>query len=562
MQDELIIPTVVARRSATLGDRVALQMWRDGRYFQLTYGELGRQVAALAGGLREIGVRTGDRVGVIGENRPEWPVADFAAQACGGIALPLDSLLKPPEIAGILADAGAKMVIASPKFLASVRTAPGVERAISMEGWDGVLGMGTPVSEPDEAAPDDVAAIIYTSGTTGRPKGVMLSHRNILTNARGAQRVIRLRSEDIFLSVLPLHHTFECTGGLICPVDAGATVTYARSMKSRDLLDDMRGTKATVMLGVPLLYEKLLAGILRGVSQKPLLVRGLFRGMMGFVKGARAGLGARAGRTVFRGLREKAGLGSLRLLISGGAPLPESIPQGFEDLGIAFVQGYGLTETSPVLTVNPAERPRHNSVGVPVPGVEVRIDGANPEGIGEIVARGDIIMRGYYNQPEMTGAVIREGWFHTGDLGRFDAEGYLHICGRSKNVIVTRGGKNVYPEEIETALNASPLVAESLVYGVAAPDGGGEEIAAIVVPEGERFEQMGTERGAAFSWEETEAAVRDAVKRINAGMADYKRIREVKVRAEELPKTSTRKVQRFAIPELQKLGGARAAKTT
>lgn len=552
MQDELIIPQMVARRAAALGDKVALQIWRKDGYHRLTYRELGRQVAALAGGLRGIGVRAGDRVGVLAENRPEWAVAYFAAQACGGIALPLDALLKPPEIAAIVQDAGAKVVIVSEKFAASVREMAGVERVISMDDWGEVMGAGTPMAEPDESAPDDVASIIYTSGTTGRPKGVMLSHRNILTDARGAQQVIRLGSQDIFLSVLPMHHAFECTGGLICPIDAGATVTYARSLKSRDLLDDMRNTGVTAMLGVPLLYEKLHAGILRGVSQKPLPVQVMFRGMMGMVKGLRAGLGLRIGRTVFRGLRAKAGLGTMRLFICGGAPLPASIPQGFEDLGISFVQGYGLTETSPVLTVNPAERPRHDSVGIPVPGVEVRIDGEDRDGVGEIVARGDVVMRGYYNQPEMTAEVLRDGWFHTGDLGRFCQDGYLYISGRLKNVIVTRGGKNVYPEEIETVLNTSPLVLESLVYGIPEEDGGGEEIGAILVPDREQFEQMGAARGAAYSWTEMETAVREESRALNAQMADYKRIRTLVVREEELPKTSTRKVRRFEIPELQK----------
>lgn len=552
MQDELIIPQMVARRAAALGDKVALQVWRRDGYHRLTYRELGRQVAALAGGLREIGVRAGDRVGVLGENRPEWAVAYFAAQACGGIALPLDALLKPPEIEAIVKDAGSKLVIASEKFGASVRGMAGVERVVCMDDWGEVMGAGTPVAEPDESAPDDVAAILYTSGTTGRPKGVMLSHRNILTDARGAQQVIRLDSRDIFLSVLPLHHAFECTGGLICPMDTGATVTYARSLKSRDLLDDARDTGVTVMLGVPLLYEKLHAGILRGVNQKPLPTRAVFRGMMGGVKGLRAGLGLRVGQTVFKGLRTKAGLGTMRLFICGGAPLPSSIPQGFEDLGIAFVQGYGLTETSPVLTVNPAERPRHDSVGVPLPGVEVRIDGEGPDGVGEIVARGDVVMRGYYNRPEMTAEVLRDGWFHTGDLGRFGQDGYLYISGRLKNVIVTRGGKNVYPEEIETALNASPILLESLVYGIPEEDGGGEEIGGIVVPDRERFERMGAERGSSYSWAEVEAAVREEVRALNAQMADYKRLRAVVVREEELPKTSTRKVRRFAIPELQK----------
>jgi long-chain acyl-CoA synthetase len=321
----------------------------------------------------------------------------------------------------------------------------------------------------------------------------------------------------------------------------------------------MRTRGVTAMVGVPLLYEKLRAGILRGVSQKPLAVRAAFRGMMGGVKGLRAGLGLRVGGKVFRGLRTKAGLGTVRLFICGGAPLPASIPQGFEDLGISFVQGYGLTETSPVLTVNPAERPRHGSVGVPVPGAEVRIDGEGPDGIGEIVARGEVVMRGYYNRPDLTAEVLRDGWFHTGDLGRFDRDGYLHISGRSKNVIVTRGGKNVYPEEVETVLNASPAILESLVYGIPEEDGGGEEIGAIVVPDRERFEQAGVERGEVYAWAEIEAAVREEVRSLNGQMADYKRIRTLLVREEELPKTSTRKVRRFAIPEAQK--GSKTVKT-
>jgi long-chain acyl-CoA synthetase len=315
------------------------------------------------------------------------------------------------------------------------------------------------------------------------------------------------------------------------------------------------------MLGVPLLYEKLYAGILRGVGQKPLPVRVLFGAMAAAVKGLRVATGLRLGRAAFRGLREKAGIGTIRLFISGGAPLPVTIAQGFEDLGITFVQGYGLTETSPILTVNPVERPRHDSVGIPVPGAEVRILDEDGDGVGEILARGDILMRGYYRRPDLTAEVIRDGWFHTGDLGRFGRDGYLRICGRLKNLIVTRGGKNVHPEEIEGVLNASPVILESLVYGIPSADGGGEEIAVLAVPDPERFEQMGAERGSAYTWEETERLVREEIRLRNTEMADYKRIREIAVRREELPKTSTRKIRRFAVPEVRRARGAPAGGT-
>ena len=221
-----------------------------------------------------------------------------------------------------------------------------------------------------------------------------------------------------------------------------------------------------------------------------------------------------------------------------------------------MILGYGLTETSPVLSVNPVERPRHDSVGVAVPGAHVRIGDPGPDGVGEIVVRGDIVMRGYYNNPEMTSEVIRDGWFHTGDLGWIDREGYLHVSGRLKNLIVTRGGKNVYPEEIEAALNASPAVLESLVYGIPEEDGGGEQVSAILVPDPEHFERLGQENGRPWSWEQTESTLRALVRGMNAQLADYKRIRNIQVRREEFPKTSTRKIQRFAIPELQRHEGS------
>lgn len=301
------------------------------------------------------------------------------------------------------------------------------------------------------------------------------------------------------------------------------------------------------MLGVPLLFEKMYAGLQRNIRQKPPLTRVLFRTFLGVVKGTRMLFRARIGGTVFRGLREKAGLNSIRLMISGGAALSPKIAQAFNHLGLRLFQGYGLTETSPVLAINPPYRSRHRSVGVPIPGAEVRILDPDTEGIGEIAAKGDCVMAGYYRNPEATSEAIEDGWLRTGDSGWIDKEGYLYISGRLKNVIVTRGGKNVYPEEIENVLNRSPYILESMVYSAENAEGGDEEIRAMVVPDYEYISQLADEQGRTFSDEEIEALVQGEVVKSCSEIAEYKRIRQVKIRSEEFPKTSTRKIKRHMV---------------
>lgn len=553
------IPEMLARSAEKFSEHVALQVRRGDTYGRITYRELKERTNALAAGLVHLGLGPDDRIAILGENRPEWAITYLGILRLGGTVVPLDVLLKTQEIEPLLRDSEARTILASGRFvsmLSEMKDGIPELRVISMDPSDApevlafedllARGRANPAAFTSSSL-DDLAALIYTSGTTGRPKGVMLTHRNIVSDMDAAYRLIGIDPEDVFLSVLPLHHTFECTAGFLIPLYCGATITYARSLRSRDLLADIRETGVTVMLGVPLLYEKMHAGLQRNIRQKPAFTRALFRTFLGVVKGTRALFRVRIGGTVFRGLREKAGLSSVRLMISGGAALSPKTAEAFNHLGLRLIQGYGLTETSPVLSINPPDRPKHRSVGVPVPDVEVRILDPDEEGIGEIAAKGDIVMKGYYRDPEATSKAIVDGWLRTGDSGWIDRAGYLYVSGRLKNIIVTRGGKNVYPEEIENVINRSPYILESMVYGAHLGEGKGEEIRAMVVPDHEYLSQRADERGQAFSDEEIEGLVRKEVAEHCSEIAEYNRVRQVEIRREEFPKTSTRKIKRHMV---------------
>lgn len=540
----------------TFGEKVAFRIFRDGRYQEFSYREVAERVDRLAAGLMRLGIMPKDKVSILGENRPEWGIAYLAVHRAGAICVPLDSLLKAGEFRHIIADSGAQTVIVSSRFVADILevrdSVADLKTIICMddEKRDDVLLMSevmtglTPDTWP-KVTLDDLAAIIYTSGTTGQSKGVMLTQRNLASDTAESYRVIEYGPEDNFLSVLPLHHTFECTGGFLIPLYGGATITYARSLKSRDIVDDIRNTKATLMLGVPLLFEKMMDGIKRKLAQAPASKRVLISTLFGIEKMGKK-LGLSLGPTLFHSLREKAGMSSLRMLISGGAALPPHVAEWFNSLGFLLFQGYGLTETSPITNVNRVGMIVHTSVGPAIPGAEIRIDNPGPDGHGEICVRGPMVMKGYYKNEEATRAVIdKDSWFYTGDVGYLDERGLLYISGRMKNVIVTTGGKNVYPEEVEFYINQSPFVLESLVIGRPIPDTTSEEVYAMVVPNYEYFDEQGELRGLGYTTEEIEAVVRREVADAIAQIAEYKRPKKFDIREEEFEKTSTKKIKRF-----------------
>jgi long-chain acyl-CoA synthetase len=368
----------------------------------------------------------------------------------------------------------------------------------------------------------------------------MLSHANIIADIKAIHTRLFFGPEDVFLSILPLHHTFECTCGFLTPMSMGCTIAFARSFKSSELLEDMRASNATVMCGVPLLFEKMYLVFKRKIGKSRALSRSLFRILFSI---SSYGLKRNSfwGESLFRSLRTKAGLDCLRLLVSGGAALPYEVAHFFNAIGINLVQGYGLSETSPVLSVNSIGDNRFNSIGPPLDGVEVRIDNPDPNGIGEIVIKGPMIMKGYYGNESATAAVLRQGWFFTGDVGHQDSEGYLYITGRSKNVIVSAAGKNIHPEEIEEHLNLSPYILESLVLGRKLPDSNVEDVTAVIVPDRDFIMQSDDLQNDNRSVEEI---IKGEVWDICSRLADYKRVKRFFIRDEELPKTSSQKIKR------------------
>ncbi|MEE2993245.1 MAG: AMP-dependent synthetase/ligase [Gemmatimonadota bacterium] len=542
----LTLQSLIERLRENHPDVVAFRIKRDGDYVEFTRGEVAQRAAVLGAHLASLGVQPGDRVGLLSDNQPEWGMAYLSIVGHGMTAVPIDRLLKPGEYQRILEDSGARAIIVSGGFIEDVRkikdSLPNLEHILHLE--DTVHQEQNGVAPDYVADPDDLAVLIYTSGTTGQPKGVMLSHKNIMSNVVSCTQSISFSRGDNFLSVLPMHHTFECTAGFLAPIYQGATVTYVGSLKSRDIIDTMRDTQATIMLAVPLLYEKMHAGILRKIKTQPPHLKTILNLSMSVVKVAEK-FNKKIGHAVFRSLREKGGFGSIRFFISGAAALPPEVAQGFERLGMVILQGYGLTEASPVVSVNRFGNPKHDSVGPVISGVEVKVLNPDETGVGELMFRGDNVMLGYYNNTEATEEVLKDGWLYTGDSGWVDEDGHIHIAGRLKNVIVTKAGKNIYPEEIEGELSLSPYIAEVLVFGAVKASSGEEYVKAIVVPDYEYLEQENMDTDEAFLTTLLDQEIRERC----ANLADYKRVKEFELRKEEFPKTSTRKIKRFLLQQ-------------
>jgi long-chain acyl-CoA synthetase len=509
--------------------------------------------------LEREGVQRGDRIALQSENRPEWGLAYLAALEAGAVAVPLDALLKEQEIGEILVQSGARFCVVS------ARQRPVVERArdlraprlklISLDPCDDLPSWPEAMDQfpdegprPVEATPADLAVLLFTSGTTGQAKGVMLSHSNLLSNVEGVARSFEFGPGDRLLSVLPLHHTFELTVGFLCPMRVGGGVAYARGLKSSELREDLRSSGANILLGVPLLYEKLLAAIRRGIADAPLGSRLLVKGLLALVFMARHSTRARLGGRLFRRLRERAGLGRMRMFVSGAAALPTSVFWGFVDLGIPVVEGYGLTECSPVVAGNRPERPQPGGVGWPLTGVEVRIDQPDADRNGEIMVRGPNVMLGYFGNPQATAEVLRDGWFLTGDLGRILPDGRLKVTGRVKNMIATAAGKKIYPEEIETQLADCPYILEVVVVGGRDARGEREEVHAHVFPDFQALETLARTQGRAPDDAFVEETLRREVEGRCQLLAPYKRVKRVIVRRQEFPKTTTGKIRRQNLP--------------
>ncbi|OQX56437.1 MAG: hypothetical protein B5M53_01405 [Candidatus Cloacimonas sp. 4484_209] len=458
IDEEIIaLPEMVKRNAELYADKIALQIRRGSGFEKITYAELFEKVRAIAAALMSIGVKDGEKAGVIGENRPEWAISYLSIVFAGGVVVPIDPQLKYREIGHILMLSGTKVVFCSEKYISVLqqcKETTGLPETIiimettSKEGLftlddfikkgKELIAKGLYLPDTNKIGLEDTLAIIFTSGTTGKSKGVILSQRNIMFDVIASSKVVNVQENDNFISILPLHHTFEATAGFILPLYKGVTITYASSLKSRDIIADIKDSNATIMLGVPLLFEKMLKGLQKGISEQKFIVRSFINTNLAIVRSLRKLLGSEPGRVLFSSLRQKAGLGSLRLLISGGAALPLWVSNGFRELGFNLVQGYGLTETSPVTNVNPIDKVKEASIGPPIPGIEMKIVNPDESGVGEVVVKGPIVMKGYFKDEEETNKVLKNGWLYTGDFGRVDEDGYFYITGRKKSVIVSQ----------------------------------------------------------------------------------------------------------------------------
>jgi len=552
------IPAMFYRQAERFGERPMMLIKGGGAYRPLSWRAVRDDVESLAGWLLQRGVAPGDRVAIFVENRPEWGIADLAAQSVGAWGVPIYPTLKAHDVGLILEDCRPAAAIASgaDRLATLVSAAARLERPPAMialdapgvddrgvHAWPQALESGRraleavrPELERRRAAlrPADTATLIYTSGTTGIPKGVMLSHRNFLSNAAASASVVPIGPEDVHLSFLPLSHVFERMAGWYLMMSVGARIAFAESMDT--VPQNMAEVRPSVMLGVPRFFEKLYARVQERLGAMPARKRRLVEWALGVGRrhaearfaGRRPGPGlalarAAADRLVFRTFRRRLG-GRLRFFVSGSAPLSREIGEFFFWIGVTILEGYGLTETSPVIAVNRLERPRFGTVGPPLPGVEVRIAED-----GEILTRGPHVMQGYYGRPADTAEVIRDGWLHTGDVGELNAEGVLRITDRKKDLIKTAGGKFVAPQRLENLFVMDPYVSQAFVYGDTRPF-----CVALIVPQAEALREHARAQGLpdgslaelvsrpdiqAWYWERVQAAQRDL-----AGFEQVKKI--------------------------------------
>jgi len=525
------------------------ESWREYTYRESL--EIVRKLAWML--VNRFGLQPGMHAAVIGENRPEWAFSYLAIQWAGGVVVPIDARLTPTEIRHILDHSGSHLILAQENYISSLldiqEKVPTLKHVISQDPYPDVPDLWNLVKEAHgllDRVPrslDDLAVILYTSGTTGSSKGVMLTHRNIMSNVSDMYQCILFHPGERVFSVLPIHHTFEGTAGFLTPIYGGLSITYSRSiLRPREMRADMLETRPHMFLVVPLLLEKVVTGIFREVEKAPAPRRAIFWTLWNLSRLS----GRKLGKVLFRPVRARLGLDELRYLVSGGAALPPWVAEALETMGFPLLQGYGLSETSPVLTVNPPDNPRNESVGQALPSVEIRIVNPNEEGIGEIAARGPNVMQGYYKNPEATAEILDdEGWLYTGDMGYLDEDDYLYITGRKKYVIVSKGGKNIYPEEVENVLGQSPYIEEILCLGFKTPDGD-EEIHVIVYPNYENLDAYFKEKGVENPRrEDVEEVIRKELRHYSQELAPYKRPRTFSIREEEFEKTTTRKIKRF-----------------
>jgi long-chain acyl-CoA synthetase len=566
--------------AAQHGPKPFLWAKRDGAYRAMSWAEAASQVSRLSRALRALGIKPGERVGLVAENRPEWVIADFAIMAAGAITVPAYTTNTVDDHRHILSNSGCRAVIVSTEALA-VRVRPAADQISTLENiivvekirrgqlshaeihfWDEMLERGA--AEPDDVAEfvrqfkrDDVACLIYTSGTGGVPKGVMMTHANILANCRGAQHLLESigLGDDVFLSFLPLSHSYEHTAGMMFPISIGAEIYFAEGAET--LAANMIEARPTIMTAVPRLYETLHQRILTGVERQGGLKAKLFHRALTLGKKRYHEPRLMTWRErimdwiVDKLVRDKVRArfgGRLKAMVSGGAPLNPEIGLFFIALGVNLLQGYGQTEASPVVSANPPLRIKIDTVGPPLEGVEVRLDED-----GEVLVRGELVMRGYWNDPESTERALRDGWLHTGDVGEIDRDGYIRITDRKRDFIKNSGGDMISPARVEGYLTIEPEIGQAMVFGDRRP-----YLVAVLVPDAAFLAAFAKDHGLEqdspdlAKHPELQKAIGVAVSRVNRELSPIERVRRFIIAGEPFAVTNgqmtpTLKIKRHAI---------------
>ncbi|MDR1904169.1 MAG: AMP-binding protein [Treponema sp.] len=528
------------------GERPCFTIYEPYR-ISLTYNESLTLIEAVARWLYARGIRRGDKVAVTGKNSPEWTVAYLGILFAGATVVPIDHQLKIEETDILLKTCGATILfVDEEKYIRYIENPGGLKEIISLKKGAGayIYDLDGPPSEMDKAAEEDLAAILFTSGTMGSPKGVMLTHQNLVADCYLAQGApLKLYCTDIFYALLPLHHAYTMLAVFIETISVGAELVFGKRMVTKAILKDLKEAKITMLLGVPMLFNKVMAGIIRGLKEKGFLVYGIISFLMiisGLIKKI---FRVNPGKKIFHAVLEKASLTSVRICICGGGPLAPSVFRKYNQLGIDFVQGYGLTETSPIINLNPIEHYKETSVGIIIPQVDMKILNPDERGIGEIILKGPMVMKGYYEKPDDTAAVFTpDGYLKTGDLGYLDNENYLYLTGRAKNVIVTEGGKNVYPEEIENEFQLFDEIEQILVRGfVLDKKMKTEGIEALVYP---NMEVLKDESGKALPKEQVKTRIDKIISEVNTRLLSYQKIEKSVILDEPMEMTTTKKIKR------------------
>ncbi len=575
------LATMFFEQAALKGDAPFLWAKEGGAYTSRSWNDASRQVTALAQGLRGLGVEPGDRVLLVSENRPEWLIADVAIMAAGGITVPAYVTNTEADHRYLIENSGAKAAIVSRAKLAErvlpaalktgglediiVIEMPDIDQhlGVNLHLWDDILqagesGGGDIIKEAEGLKRDATACIIYTSGTGGAPKGVMLHHGAILHNCVGARDALAELGlgDEVFLSFLPLSHSYEHTAGQFFPISIGAQIYYS---EADTLATNMLEARPTIMTAVPRLYETFHSRISRGIKKQGGLKEKMFEktvalgskkietGKLGVLEGI---LNAILGVLVRKKVQGRFG-GRLKALVSGGAPLNPEIGMYFMSLGLRILQGYGLTESAPVICVNRPSQIKIDTVGPPLTSTEVKIADD-----GEILTRGELVMQGYWKNEEATAECIRDGWLHTGDIGHLDDQGRLKITDRKKDIIVNSGGDNIAPQKVEGILTLAPEIAQAMVYGDKRP-----HLVAVIVPDVEWLEQWAKDNGKEYDLpalagdEDCLKALSQIVEQVNAGVSNIEKVRRFVIAEEAFTidnalMTPSMKIRRHKIFEI------------